>query len=63
MAKTKKEIVTILCDGAWYADVPSGAYADEILKHLNDQSFEASAYRAQFATDDEWVRHRDENVA
>lgn len=34
-AKTTKEIQTILCDGAWYADVPADADADAIAKHLN----------------------------
>lgn len=62
-AKTTKQIATILCDGEWYADVPPGADIDAIIKHLNDQSIEAAAYRAQFATEDEWMRHLDENAA
>jgi len=62
-AKTTKEIQTILCDGAWYADVPADADADAITKHLNAQAIEAAAYRAQFATEEEWLQHLDENAA
>lgn len=62
-AKTTKEIQTIICDGEWYADVPADADAEAIAKHLNDRADESAAYRAQFATEEEWLQHLDENAA
>lgn len=62
-AKTTKEIQTILCDGVWYADVPAGEDAGEIIKVLNERDAEDAAYRAQFATEEEWLQHLDENAA
>ena len=62
-AQTTKAIPTILCNGKWYADVPAGADSDAIVKHLNQQAAEATAYRAQFATEEEWMQHLDENDA
>lgn len=62
-AKTTKEIATILCDGEWHADVPHGADAEEIVKILNAHDQESAAYRAQFASEDAWMQHLDENAA
>lgn len=61
--KTTKEIAVILCDGDWYADVQADADAEAIVKALNDRAAEAAAYRAQFATEEEWLQHMDENAA
>lgn len=62
-AKTTTEVPVILCDGKWYADVPANADADEIIKVLNERAAEDAAYRAQFATEEEWLQHLDENAA
>lgn len=62
-AKTTKEIQVIICDGEFYATVPTGADAEAIVKHLNEQAGESAAYRAQFATEEEWLQHLDENAA
>ena len=61
--KTTKEIPVILCDGEWYADVQADADAEVIVKTLNDRAAEGAAYRAQFATEEEWLQHLDENAA
>ena len=62
-AKTTKEIKTILCDGQWYADVPSDADPEEVCRILNEQEAEKEAYRAQFDTEEAWLQHLDENAA
>lgn len=62
-AKTTKEVPVILCDGEWYADVPADADAEEIINVLNERAAEDAAYRAKFATEDEWLQHLDENAA
>lgn len=59
---SSQEIPTILCDGDWYADIPAGGDAEEILNTINRLDQEAASYRAQFATEEEYLQHLDENA-
>lgn len=58
-----KTRATILEDGRYYADVPDGEDAQALIANLNASAQAATEYRAQFATEEDWMRHIDEGSA
>jgi len=54
-------VPVVLKDGTYFSDLPARVDGDALVRDLNQQAADDAAYRAQFATEDEWLQHLNEN--
>jgi hypothetical protein len=59
--RTEHTAQTVLEDGKYLSDVPADCDGEALVRDLNAQAEEYAAYRAQFATEEDWQRHLAEN--
>jgi len=59
--RAEHTVPVVLKDGTYFSDLPASVDGDALVRDLNQQAADDAAYRAQFATEDEWLQHLNEN--